>query len=133
MTSREHRESDAREVAGLDSQLQVAFGRNDDATMDRILAEDFVLISRAGRVYTKADLLKGVRGRRITYGRREDSDRVVRVWEDTAVVTALRWAEGVQDGTPFAYHGWFSDAYARVGGEWKNVLSHASVRLPWDP
>ena len=56
---------------------------------------------------------------------------MVRVWGDTAVVTALLWAKGREKGASFAYRVWFSDTYARVDGVWKYVLGHASSRLPW--
>ena len=124
--------SDARAVvADLDSEYQAAVGRNDAETMERILADDFVLISSTGRTFTTADLLEEARSGRIQYERQDDTDRTVRVWSDTAVVTALLWAKGTEDGKPFAYRVWFSDTYARVEGRWKYVLGHASGRLPW--
>ncbi len=122
---------DEQELARLDTEYQAAVGRNDWETMDRILDDDFVLISSTGRVVTKPDLLEEARGGAITYERQDDTDRIVRVWGDTAVVTALRWAKGVEAGVPFAYRAWFSDTYARTPGSWKYVLGHASARLPW--
>jgi ketosteroid isomerase-like protein len=118
-------------VARLDDEYQAAVGRNDAETMDRILADDFVLISSTGRTFSKADLLEEARRGRTTYERQDDTDRTVRAWGDTAVVTALLWAKGSEDGKPFAYRVWFSDTYARVDGVWKYVLGHASGRLPW--
>lgn len=126
-------ESDGEAIALLDGEYQAAVARNDTATMDRILAADFVLISSTGQTFSKSDLLEESRSQRFTYERQEDTDRTVRVWGDTAVVTAQLWAKGVEDGKPFAYRVWFSDTYARVGGVWKYVLGHASSRLPWSP
>jgi|GEM_PF-284450 len=120
-------------VANLDSEYQAAVGRNDATTMGRILADDFVLISSTGRTYSKADLMEEARNGRFVYERQDDTDRTVRVWGDTAVVTALLWAKGVEDGKPFAYRVWFSDTYARTRSGWKYVLGHASGRLPWPP
>jgi Domain of unknown function (DUF4440) len=66
---------------------------NDAATMDRILADDFVLVLRDGSVQSKADLLKEANSGRIQYGHQEELEQTVRVWGDTAVVTAKLWGK----------------------------------------
>jgi len=118
-------------VERLDLRYQAAVARNDVRTMDEILAEDFALVSSTGRVYSKSDLLNEARSGQFQYDRQDDTDRTVRVWGDTAVVTALLWAKGREAGKPFAYRVWFSDTYARIDGTWRYVLGHASGRLAW--
>jgi len=62
MENREDTMSDDKSiVAALDTEYQEAVKNNDVATMDRILADDFALVTGNGRVYTKADLLKALR------------------------------------------------------------------------
>jgi hypothetical protein len=46
---------DEKTVAAFDTQYQAAVAKNDAATMDRILADDFVLVTGNGRILTKAD------------------------------------------------------------------------------
>ena len=58
-----------------------------------------------------------------------DDSQVVRVWGDTAVVTALLWVKGSHKEGPFDYKLWFSDTYARVNGQWRYVFGQASTRL----
>ena len=118
-----------REIADLDTQYQAAVERNDAATMDRILADDFVLVTGMGKVYTKNDLLEEARSGRVEYEFQRDSEQTVRVWGDTAVITALLRAKGVDDGTPFDYKLWFSDTYVRIDGTWRYVFGKASTRL----
>ena len=48
---------DRKAVADLDTQYQRAVKDNDAATMDRILADDFALVTGRGTTFTKADLL----------------------------------------------------------------------------
>ena len=48
-------------VGALDIQYQTAVKAHDVATMNRILAEDFILVTGKGRVFTKADLLQSAR------------------------------------------------------------------------
>jgi hypothetical protein len=49
---------DAKEVAALDTQYQAAMKVNDTTTMDRILADDFILVTGRGVVATKPTWLK---------------------------------------------------------------------------
>src|SRR5262245_55692778 len=116
--------------ATLDDENQEAVKNNDVSTIDRILADDFALVTGNGRVYTKADLLKEADEKSVIYERQEDYNRIVRVWGDTAVVTALLWAKGADRGEPFDYRVWFSDTYVRFSTGWRYVLGQSSLRLP---
>jgi ketosteroid isomerase-like protein len=124
---------DEKAVAALDAEYQAAVKTNDVATMDRILADDFVLVTGLGKTYTKADLLNEARSKRTIYEHQEDTAQKVRVWGDTAVVTALLWAKGTEDGKPFDYKLWFSDTYVRTPAGWRYVFGQASTRLPKAP
>jgi ketosteroid isomerase-like protein len=120
---------DEKIVAALDTQYQAAVEKNDADTMDRILADDFVLVTGLGKTYTKADLLKSARSKSTVYEHQEDSSQKVRVWGDTAVVTALLWMKGTEDGKPFDNKLWFSDTYARTPTGWRYVFGQASMRM----
>ena len=133
-TSRAGSSADSEKaVAALDTDYQAAVKANDVATMDRILADDFVLVTGVGKTYTKADLLEQARNRRVAYEHQEDSAQKVRVWGDTAVVTALLRVKGTEDAKPFDYRLWFSDTYVRTPHGWRYVFGQASTRLPNTP
>jgi ketosteroid isomerase-like protein len=122
--------NDQEVVANLDTQYQAAVKANDAATMDRILADDFVLVVGNGTVQTKADLLNEARSGRITYEHQEELEQKVRIWGDTAVVTAKLWGKGTEEGKPFEWKLWFSDTYVRTPKGWRYVLGQASLPLP---
>ena len=103
--------------------------KNDSVTMNRILADDFVLITGTGKVFTKTDLLDEAKSGKYQYEHQEDSEKTVRLWGDTAVVTAKLWAKGTEEGKPFEYKLWFSDTYVRTKAGWKYALGQASTRL----
>jgi ketosteroid isomerase-like protein len=121
---------DAKTVAALDTEYQAAVKNNDAKTMDRILADDFVVVTGSGKVYTKADLLEMARTRRIQYEHQEDSNQTVKVWHDTAVITAELWMKGTDQGKPFDWHVWFSDTYVRTPTGWRYMHGQASLPLP---
>ena len=118
-----------RTIEELDIKYQLAVKNNDAETMDDILAPDFVLITGRGKAYTKSDLLDDARRRTTIYEHQEDSDRTVRVWRDTAVITALLWEKGVTNGKAFDKKLWFSDVYKLTPSGWKYVFAQSSIPL----
>jgi ketosteroid isomerase-like protein len=125
-------EEDAKTVAALDTKYQAAVKANDAQTMGQILADDFVLVTGRGKVYNKADLLDSARKKEIAYERQDEElgTQKLRVWGDTAVVTALLWIKSVQGGKPADYKLWFSDTYVRTPRGWRYVFGQASLPLP---
>ena len=125
-------EEEAKTVAALDTKYQAAVKANDAATMDQILADDFALVTGRGRVYGKADLIDSARMKEVTYERQDEEPgtQKVRVWGDTAVVTALLWIKSVQGDKPADYKLWFSDTYVRTPEGWRYVFGQASLPLP---
>jgi len=125
-------EEDAKAVAALDTKYQAAVKANDTTTMNQILADDFALVTGRGAVFSKADLLDSARKKEVTYERQDEEPgtQKVRVWGDTAVVTALLWIKSVQGGKPADYKLWFSDTYVRTPTGWRYVFGQASLPLP---
>src|SRR5262245_13035488 len=84
-------EEDAKSVAALDTKYQAAVKSNDAATMDQILADDFVLVTGRGKVFSKADLIESARKKEVTYERQDEESgtKKVRVGGETAVVKSI--------------------------------------------
>ena len=121
-------------VAKLDTEYQAAVKANDAAAMDRILADDMVLITGRGKVFTKADLLKDARDKSMIYEKQDELEQKVRVFGDhTAVVTALLWIKGTSEGKTSDRKLWFSDTYVKTPKGWRYVLGQASIALPDAP
>jgi uncharacterized protein (TIGR02246 family) len=120
---------DRKTVAALDTEYQAAVKRNDATTMARILADDFVLVTGSGKSYTKADMLEDAR-RGDIYQQNDEEVQTVRVWGDTAVVTAKLWENFTSNGKSFDHKFWFSDVYVRTPSGWKYVFGQSSLPLP---
>lgn len=118
----------SNDVERLDIQFQAATGKKDAATIDRMLPDDYILITSKGQVETKAGLLAEARDPKVVYTHQEDSQRTVRIWGDTAIITALLWAQGSEDGKPFEYKVWFSDVYLCTPKGWRYTFGQAGAR-----
>jgi len=125
---------DEEVVAALDTEYQAAVKHNDAETMSRILHDDFVLVLGNGTTLTRSDLLEEANAGTLTYERQDEfpGTQTVRVWDDTAVVTAKLWIKGVDSGKAFDRKLWFSDTYVRTPDGWRYALGQASLPLPED-
>ena len=124
--------SDRATVAALDTAYQAAVKANDVAGMSKILAEDFVLVLSSGAVISRAELLGDAKNKTIVYQRQEEEadTQTVRVFGDTAVVTARLWIKGRQGAKPINFKLWFSDTYARTPSGWRYVFGQAAGHAP---
>ena len=125
-------EEDRRIVAALDTAFQAAVKSNDVDTMAQILHEDMILVLGDGRTFTREQELQAAREKQVTYERQDEDvgTQVVRVWEDTAVVTARLWIKGMAKGVAFERRVWFSDTYVRTRNGWRYAFGQVSLPLP---
>jgi ketosteroid isomerase-like protein len=123
---------DVKIVADLDMRYQAAVKRNDAAAMARILHDDFVLVTGTGASYTKSDLLKWAREQTYVYELQDEEPgtQVVRLYGDTAIVTAKLILKATTGGKLVQKTLWFSDAYVRTADGWKYAFGQASLALP---
>lgn len=126
---------DERAVAALDLAYQAAVKRNDAEAMDRILHPRYALILGGGGLVTRDELLDEARRGFNSYEQQDEEagSQTVRVWDDTAVVTAKLWIKGVGPNGAFDRKLWFSDTYVRTVSGWRYAFAQASLALPAEP
>lgn len=126
--------AEAKAVAALDVAYQAAVKVNDAKAMAAILHPDFVLVVGSGAVFSREALLRSARDRDTIYERQDEDPgtQTVRVYGDTAVVTARLWLKGAKpDGSEaFDRRLWFSDTYVRTPKGWRYAFGQASSALP---
>jgi len=124
---------DVQAVAALDTKFQAAVKHNDAVTIGRILADDMILVTGRGTIFTRAQHIEAARNQDRIYEQQDEvpGTQTVRVWGDTAVLTAKLWIKGTaRDGKSFDYKLWFSDTYIRTPAGWKYAFGQASLPLP---
>jgi uncharacterized protein (TIGR02246 family) len=123
---------DRAAVAALDTRYQAAVKANDAETMARILHPQMILVVGSGAVITREDLLKEARARTIAYEIQDEEpgSQTVRLYGDTAVVTAKLRLKYVANGKASDRTLWFSDTYVRTPEGWRYAFGQASLALP---
>lgn len=119
-----------REIENLESQWRTALIENDVATVNRLLADDYLGINPNGTLETKADALAQRRSGTVKFSSIEPENLKVRVYGDTAVVTSRVQVEGHDGDRDISGRYHYTRVYSRRAGEWKVVSFEASRIQP---
>jgi len=105
-----------------------AFKNYDTAALDRILADDWVLIAVDGQRHTKADLLRELKAHKGSLTSVTLDSIVVRLYGNTAVVTGNDEEKHISfEGKDVSGRYAWTDVYVKQHGQWRIVASHASA------
>ena len=99
---------------------------NDAEGIGRFMADDWVIIGSDGQVGDKATFLASVKSGALTHDEMTSQDFQVRVYGDTAVVSARGVSGGKYQGQPFREVERSSCVFVRLAGQWRCVLTHLS-------
>lgn len=116
-----------KEVVDMERQAREASIHRDAEFTQRTLAEDYVAISPLGQVTTKRDTVSARKSGQLRYDTIDVSDMVVRVYGDTAVVTARADVKGHQLGEDFSGPYRYTRVWVRRTGHWQTVSYQATV------
>src|ERR1700761_2156078 len=115
-----------KEIETLESQWRTALVQNDVATVNRLLADDYLGINPNGTLETKADALAQRRSGTVKISAIEPDNVKVRVYGDTAVVTSRVDVVGHDGDRDISGRYHYTRVYNRRSGEWKIVSFEAS-------
>jgi len=118
-----------KQVEALEEQWRLAQLAGDVATMDKMLADDFIGISMSGQVNTKAQQLERVRTRKLVVSKVELSDMKVKLVGSIAIVTCQAEVEGTSESGSMKGLYRYTRIYQRLPtGEWK-ITSFEATRI----
>jgi ketosteroid isomerase-like protein len=120
-----------QEVTQLTDQYIAALKGKDAAALERIWADDLTFINPGGAMLTKAQRLADIQSGANRFDSLEVSDRTVRVYGDTAVMTSLTTMKGQYGGQDASGQYRVTNVFARRGGGWQIVsLQMTPIAMP---
>ena len=120
-------QSTIREIVDMERQAREASLHRDPDFSQRTLADDYVAITPLGQVTTKQDTVSARKSGQLRYEAINVSDMVVRLYGDTAVVTARADVKGHQLGEDFSGPYRYTRVWVRHNGHWQAVSYQATV------
>jgi uncharacterized protein (TIGR02246 family) len=119
-----------REIEALEEEWRQALLTNNIAVIDRLLADDYTAITAYGTIETKAQILSAHREGKRRFLALDISDRKIRVYGNTAVVTSradVTLKNEQQQSTTGKFR--YTRVYNRnSSGQWK-IISFESSRI----
>ena len=118
----------ASQVLALEKKWNDVYKRGDIATMDSLLADDFIITVEDGSTFSKPGYIAHNGDSAVHVEISEMSDLQVRMHGNTSVVTGAYHEKGTEKGKPYEYHDRFTDLWMNINGRWQVIASHYSLR-----
>lgn len=116
-----------RQIVDMERQAKEASIHRDAEFSARALADDYVAITPLGTVTTKEENVSARRSGQLRYESMNVTDMVVRLYGETAVVTARADVRGHQLGEDFSGPYRYTRVWVRRNGHWQAVSYQATV------
>lgn len=122
-----HRHDGRHQIDQMEEAWRVAVLKTDTNAMSNLLADDFMGITAHGTLQTKEQILENLRSGRARLTTLTVSDRKVRFYGKTAVVTSIAHMEGTNPDGELNGDFRYTRVYVKnQAGEWKIVSFEAS-------
>jgi ketosteroid isomerase-like protein len=130
--TRAQRHESRHEIDRLEEKWRDAVLNQNSAAMDSLLADDYMAITASGTLQTKQEALANIRSGHMHLTTLDISDRKVRFYGKTALVTSLAQIEGTNTEGSISGSFRYTRVYVREAqGDWKIVSFEASrIREP---
>ncbi len=112
------------ELLKLAQQFSDAILENDIRAIDKMTADDWLVIDADGVVSDKTQLFTAIKSRSMTRSSMASKEVRVQIYDDAAVITALTTTEGKYMGKPFTTIERSTDVLVRKDGRWQFVHRH---------
>jgi ketosteroid isomerase-like protein len=111
------------ELLKLENEFARAATNNDADALDRILADDWIIVDPDGSIIDKARFLGVIKSGVLSHELMESTDLRVRLYGNTAVVTGLTITKGKFMGQDFASCERATDIFVKQTDGWECVFT----------
>ena len=115
------------EIRRIEIEWGDAFEQRDMETLDRLMADDYILTDPLGSVRTKAESLAAIENNEVHFESTKSDNVNVRINGDTAVVTGRSTFRGRYKGWSMAGQYQYTDVLVKRRGSWQAVGSHITA------
>jgi len=114
-------------VRALELARGQALLRADTTALSRMVATEFIEITRLGALRTKADNMRDIASGDLRLATVKYDSVTVRVYGDVAVLRAIADNTGTLRGFPFAGKVWYTRVFVRRDGRWQAATMQQTV------
>ena len=111
------------EVVKVEKGFTDAIARNDLKAIEGFVTDDWIIVNADGGTIERERFLEVIKSGALTHDMMQSDDMRVRVYGDSAVVTAVTRSKGKFMGQEFSTHERSTDVFVKVEGQWRCVLT----------
>jgi ketosteroid isomerase-like protein len=111
------------EVLKVEKGFVNAIVRNDPEEIERFVTDEWIIINADGGIIDKERFLGVIKSGALAHDLMESDEVRVRVYGDSAVVSALTRSKGKFTGQEFSTQERSTDVFVRISGQWRCVLT----------
>jgi len=112
------------ELLKLEETFAKAIVKNDLEGIGRLVADEWIIIDPNGEIVDRARFFEVIKSGVLTHDMMESEDPRVRVYGDSAVVTAVTSTKGKFMGQEFSTRERATDVFVKRDGRWQCVVTH---------
>jgi ketosteroid isomerase-like protein len=112
------------ELLKLERAFADAMIKNDLESIGRIVADDWIIVDPNGEIVDRTRFFEVIKSGALTHDIMESEDFRVRVYGESAVVTAITSTKGKFMGQEFSTRERATDVFVKRDGRWQCVLTH---------
>jgi ketosteroid isomerase-like protein len=112
------------ELLKIEEEFAEAIVKNDVEGLGRLVADDWIIIDPNGEIVDRTRFIEVIKSGALTHDMMESEDFRVRVYGDSAVVTAITSTKGKFMGQEFRTQERATDVFVKRDGRWRCVLTH---------
>src|SRR5499427_10453582 len=113
-----------KELLKIEEEFAEAIVKNDVESIGRLVADDWIIIDPNGEIVDRTRFFEVIKSGALTHDIMESEDFRVRVYGESAVVTAITSTKGNFMGQEFSTRERATDAFVKRDGRWQCVLTH---------
>lgn len=114
---------DQETLLKLEKEFEEAVVSNDAAAIGRLLADDWIIVGPDGRIIDKSRFLEVIKSGALSHEKMESEDLRVRIYDNTAIVTALTTSKGKFMGQEFTSLERATDIFVKQNDRWQCVFT----------
>lgn len=113
------------ELRKMNEDWIASYPKKDSATLNKIFADDFVLINPVGMKFTRNDIINNLAKQQVTLAHVDSAD-VRMLTHDVAIITAYASFKFIVDGKEQSSRTCYQDIYMMRNGRWQAVSAHVT-------
>ena len=111
------------ELAKVEAEFANAIVKNNPEEIRQFVSDDWIIINADGGIIDRQRFLEVIKSGTLTHEMMESDDIRVRIYGDSAVVSAVTRSKGKFMGQEFTTHERSTDVFVRRDGRWRCVLT----------